>query len=243
MEILKKASLNIDDCRINKQETTVQGVTVDGSLELAFPSPKSKAYTLRSVLFFLQHKNRTFIEYVTLCKNNGVSPISYVDQASILNDIASYEVCTVKGFFIYPTYSSTSSKYVIPSIRNRDLIVLPYSLTARIHMGNVEALLSEGRFVPSSPSPLAKRNATIDIGGVPYEVSCGLSAVQDWARVRAVFVDEIPADGGATLPYVMERCPAGTFYLSLKDIDSSFMKIEISGGRVKNFAEIKSSFV
>lgn len=237
MDILKKAHASIDQCIVDEQSTKFQGKDVDGSQIVIFSSPKSKEYTLRSVLFFLLHSDKPLKEYVTLCKKNNISPISYVDKASILNDIESYEVGTVKGFFVYPSYSDPNANYSISSIKYRNIIIIPFSLTSKIHMGNVEKLLSQGVYEQTPNDPICNNTRRILIKEIPFEITNDYSTIQDWEQVKAIFIEN---SNSPEILEILSKCPKDVVLFTFRNEKFNSFKIEISGSTVKNFQELMS---
>lgn len=236
MDILKKAHANINQCIVDEQSTKFQGNDLEGSQIVTFSSQKSKEYTLRSVLFFLLHTDKPLKEYVTLCKKNNISPISYVDKASILSDIENYEVGSIKGFFVYPNYSNPDDHYSICNIKSRNTIIIPSSLTSKIHMGNVEKLFSEGIYEQKPNDPICNNTRRILIKEIPFEITNDFTTIQDWEQIKAVFIENFSSPEAFE---ILSKCPKDTVLFTFKD-ERNFnsFKIEISGSTVKNFQDL-----
>lgn len=235
MDILKKAYSNMSHCVVDENSTKLQDKDLDGSKTIDFPTQKSKEYTLRSVLFFLKHPDLSLKEYVTLCKKNNINPISYVDKASIISDIENYESSKVKGFFVYPSYSDSTVNYSIPSTKQKNIILIPYSLTSRVHMGNVEKLLTQGIFEQVPNDFISNFSKKILINEMPFEITNDYLKISDWNRVKAVFIEN--SDSPEVLD-ILSKCTKGTIFLSFKDTSFNSFKIEMSGSSVKNYQEL-----
>lgn len=236
MDLVKRASSNLEASSVKDDQASILGRTYDGRQVVRFPTKKTKEYTLSSVVFYLLNSKKTLTEYVTLCKKSGVSPVSYVDRASIQADIESYSAGGVSGFFVQPAYTRPSA-YDIPPIRNRKIIVVPDGVLSKIHIGNIEKLLADGIFDPVPFNPLSPSSKEILVDGVIYEVHGSVSSFEeeDWQCVRAVFMDFVDVGG---LADVLPKMPSGCAVFTLSDERLKSVQILLRGKTVRNHSEI-----
>lgn len=229
MDVLKKVNSNPEQCTIEDNRVILQGKEYDGSQLVEFPTKKTKEYNLKSIVFFILNKDKSLKDYMTLCKKNDASPISYVDKTPILEEIQSYKSADIKGFFVDP-YAVNDTSFDIPSIQKRDVIVVPSSLISGIHIENAEKLLLDGVFEDRSANPLSPSSKDVEIDGCTYKLTKNTTKL-DWSRVLAVFIDESASDECRDM---LNHCDKDVLIFSFKDEKFKSVKLEISNGRLKN---------
>ncbi|ELA41529.1 uncharacterized protein VICG_01393 [Vittaforma corneae ATCC 50505] len=236
MDVLKKAHGNLEACTVNENTVSVQGKHYDANQIVEFPTKKIKDYTLKSVLFFLLNSKKSLKEYMSLCKENGIPSVSHIDKASILAEIQSFVPVAVKGFFISPKYES-DKKYDVPSIKSRDLIIVPSSLVSKIHIDNVEKLLTDGVFESSTANPLSQDKRKIYVGGNLFTIIKNIDNFkkEDWDRVKAVFIDNPASEESEE---ILLNCTRDVAIFTFEQQKFKCVKLEISGSVLKNHAKV-----
>lgn len=241
MDLVKKASLKLESCSATRDHVTILGRSHDGSQTVHFPTKKSKEYSLSSVVFYLLNSEKTLTEYVTLCKKNNVSPVSYVDRASIQSDICHHSVKMISGFFVQPVYSRPAEKNrpyeIISPERSKNVIVVSSGVSSRIHINNIEGLLCKGVLDPVPFNPLSPDSREICVAGTSYKVCSNVCNFQeeDWKCVRAVFMDHM---GTREQVEILPKVPSGCDVFSLSDEKFKSVQILLRNETVRNHGEI-----
>lgn len=241
MDLVKKASSKLESCSATSDLVSILGKSYDGKQTVHFLTRKSKEYSLSSVVFYLLNSEKTLTEYVTLCKKNSISPVSYVDRASIKADIDNYTTEGVSGFFVQPVYTRPAEKdkpyEIIPPVRSKNIIVVPSGVSSRIHIDNIEKLLVEGILDPTPFNPLSPDSKEMTVDGVSYEVRSSVSGFQDedWRCVRAVFMDHM---GTREQVEVLPKVPSDCDVFTLSDEKLKSTQILLRNEIVRNHGEI-----
>lgn len=235
MDILKRIYVDSNSCKISKTNVTIQGKEIDGEQPVVFPTKTSKSYSLRSVLFLLLNPDKQLKDYLTLCKDNNVKPISYVDKASILQDIMSYEPETVNGFFIYPVYSDSSLNFEFPNIKENNVIVIPQCFSSKINIENIESLLIDGIYNIRPYNPRSEPTKQIILNGRSYNAITDYSSIVDFEQIKAVFIENLDSKD---LQLFLKKCPKNIILLTFKNELFKSFKIEVSGSHVVNHKEL-----
>lgn len=184
MNIIKKAINNINNCEVRESGISINGKIYEDDI-VDFPTEKIKKYTLKSVLFYLLHKTKDLEEYMKLCQQNQLQPITYFDQKSIMEDLSKILESSSNGFFQYPVYTN-NKKYFIPNFGNTYIIIVPNNILCSVNITNFyELFCSDISF--SSHKNYIKKNGNIYL---IYD-SIDKLTENDWNKVMAIFIDEI----------------------------------------------------
>lgn len=191
MDILKKAYSNIKYCSIKKDDVEVCGKIYSKKTPVNFTSNKSKDYTLDSIIFYLMNINTPLTEYVEKCQKEKIMPVSYLDQASIREDINNYSGTVVPGFFVQPTYTN-NRHYDIPDVRDFYYILVPNDVLSVINIENIEGLLSTGTLSKEHSEPFSKITRDFTFENINFKIinDTDLLSENDWDGVRAVFIND-----------------------------------------------------
>lgn len=246
MDTLKILYSNISSCTIKQDKIELNGVLIDGTQIISFPSPKSKDYNLKSIVVFLQNSDLSLKDYVKICRQIDVTPVSHVDKSSIIQEIESFEAKKVDGFFIWPEYEDEKfcnnrynglKKYSIPSIKDKNIIIVPYSLTSKIHIDNVSCLLTSGKFENSSADPLSSNIRSLCIKGKDFIITNDVSSFnyENWESVKAMFIDGSDA---IDLSDFKNKVPSDATIFSTKDEKFKSFKLDIAQGQLKNYDQV-----
>ncbi|KAM0680178.1 hypothetical protein GINT2_001561 [Glugoides intestinalis] len=244
MDLLKKAYTNIDSCAIDGNSILVLGKRYDAEQIVTFPTKKTKAYSLKDAVFFLLNSEKKSMEYMSLCKQSGVTPISHVDKANILSDIQSFETEEVKGFFVEPQYVRTCEKnikYEIPTTRPKNIILVSNSLIAKIHIDNIEKLLLEGVLDETMVDPFSRDRKEIKVAGNIFTVIRNAESLkeQDWKLVKAAFLENIETEESRN---ILKNSPKDSAIFTIKDVKLKAIKLEFSGGILQNLPTVLNHF-
>lgn len=201
MDILKRVVALPQSCRVDGSTVYVGARAIPADTPVAFPRPKSREYTLGSVVFFLLHSNLSFTEYAKKCQEAGITSVNYLDQSAITEDISNYRIMRVDGEFIRPSYSS-HKKYTIPDLMEEWIILLISDFTSKIRKKELIRLLFEcdnnetshnthtsvsleasDKKGPDMSSSLTKDGRNFTICDNVQQLT-----VNDWPKVCAVFV-------------------------------------------------------
>lgn len=147
MDILKRIYNNTSICKLEGNMLHVATKTYPSAMPVEFPTEKSKKYTLGEVAFCLLNSNLSFTEYVARCQSAGVSPVNYLDQLAIKEDIAAFQTVAVPGTFLKPCYTH-NLQYDIPKLDPTTTILLVNDITSRVTINNITTLLCENRLEP-----------------------------------------------------------------------------------------------
>jgi len=238
MDLLKKASTNPEQCLATNTKVRILDKEYDGKQPVSLPAKTSKEYSLSSVVFYLLHSELSLKEYVTLCKNEGISPISYLDRAPIQSCIENYTPTHVNGFFIKPKYER-ETPYEILSSSTKAIVSVPDSIVSKIHIGNIERLLKDGVLDPTPYNPLCQKKVEFTIDGLLVEARSDLHNLSDeeWGSVRGVFADTGDYFNGNNL---ISRVPSTATIFTLSDEKFKSIRILFQNNKVRNLNEIIS---
>lgn len=244
MDLLKKAYTNINSCGIDGNSILVLGKRYDAEQLVVFPTKKTKNYSLKAVVFFLLNSEKTLKEYMSLCKQSGVLPISHVDKAAILDDIQNFEMAEVKGFFVEPQYVKScenDQKYEIPNTRPKNIILVSNSLIAKIHIDNIERLLVEGVLDETMVDPFSRDRKEIKVNETIFTVIRNTEDLreQEWKLVKAAFLENIETEESRN---ILKNCPRDTAIFTISDVKLKATKLEFSGGILQNHSAILNHF-
>lgn len=240
MDILKKVHANPEACQITGDVITVQGKAYDATQIVDFPTKKTKEYTLKSAAFFLINAEMSLRDYMSLCKSNEIASVSHVDKSAILSEVMSYVPIAVKGFFVGQK-PATPKSYDVPGVRIKDIIIVPGSLISKIHVDNVERLLTDGVLESTTGSPLSKDSKQITVAGKEFTVMNNPDSLQkdEWLRVRAVFIENASAPESEA---ILLRCPKDAVIFTLEQELFNSVRLELSNEMLRNHKQILEYF-
>lgn len=256
MDILKRASKSTEHCSVDEQLVTVLGRAYPSETPVEFPTSKSRAYSLGAVVFFLIHGGLSIGEYVTLCKQSGVPQVSYLDQASIREDIERFTASEVRGFFRVPAYTS-HRHYVLPSLDDTYILLVSGDILSILNTASLPALLAGGPAVlgedadgqmlgKSMGRSLGKSlsNSFIERNGsrfvfVDYAAAAGGSLEEDdWGRVKGAFLGD-EQQAGSKYPGGSHRINGNSMALfSMTGTERGSVKLLMEDDRLVNKEEV-----
>lgn len=239
MDILKKASSALKQCFVTAETVNILGKEYNGKQIVKFPVKLSKDYNLSSIILFFQNSELPLKEYVVLCKNENILPISYVDKSLIKSAIESYASSDVHGFFIKPKYER-ELPYEVVSSTSKSILIVPDSITAKINIGNIEKLLKEGVLESIPYNPLWSKEIEFTIANSVFNVisNCNNLNQKDWRYVKGVFVDSGDFFNNNNF---IEKIPKSAKIFTISDEKFKSIRILLKNNVVKNIGEIVSA--
>lgn len=241
MDIIKKASLNLVNCKATKDSVYIFDEEYEGDKAVEFPTKLSKEYNLSAIVFYLLNSNKSITEYLALCKKSKINPISHVDKASIQNGIETYAAKKVPGYFMRPEYTRLKP-YDMELLPDKNIIIVPDNISSKIHMGNIEKLLVLGVFEEIPFNPLFGKVHVITINNIDFEVRSDIKNFtdSDWKSIRAIFKDSLQ---NLDSDEVISKIPRNANIFSLSDEKFKSIQILIKNNKIHNHKEIISSLI
>ena len=238
MDILRRIYRNVAGCTINGQTITYAGKSYDSKLPITFPTGKSKEYTLGEVVLYLKHSELSFTEYLEECQKAGISPVNYLDQISIKEDLDSYKVAVVPGSFIMPCYTH-NLYYDIPEPSLKINIILINDITSRVHIGNIVKLLKDNVLnTEYTTEPGIKGECSFEKDGKECVVYSNLEEApsRGWKSISAVILDVGHVSGEEWLSR-HSKLPAETAIFSFQSCSPGMVHLNIVENKIQNYSQ------
>ena len=239
MDILKKATSNMQDCKISDNKVEVLNRSYDGEMIIEFPTKKSKEYNLKSVIFYLMNANIPLKDYVTNCQEKNILPVGYLDQASIKTDINNFKSTSLSGFFFRPVYG-TGKKYEIPYENNENYILVSNNILSTINIGNIMDVMDNNYVSNQSVTPFFSESKKYERDGIQYVIYNDASKFtdSDWNKVKVVFLDGFKSQIKSYEKYLALISKNAAIFSFDETDEINSHRLILEGDKIKNHQEM-----
>ncbi|ORD99929.1 hypothetical protein A0H76_2677 [Hepatospora eriocheir] len=104
MDLVKKAFNNTELIEIVNKNLLFQNEIVE-TIPISIEVLNNKKYNLNSILLFIKYHNLEHLDYVNICSDLNIRPISLIDKETVYEYIKNYIPPRSQGSFIYPIYT------------------------------------------------------------------------------------------------------------------------------------------
>ncbi|KAI5181341.1 hypothetical protein NEOKW01_1535 [Nematocida sp. AWRm80] len=202
----------------------IGGVEYPGDLKTAYSNSRKVPYTLRSIVYLYETRDKDHGEYISICRDKEIDPVSFLDRERILSDLfvapvdnkitisipfrSEGELTTTEILTRYDTLlkeRSSEAEYIVIPRTEIDLamvVLLDNPITRRISETEIEAS--------------RKR----------YKIIYSPTELEDSSRIAAVFLDGTSWQFNHWPKHALDKALAAPmFYLHQKETNPTLPKL------------------